>query len=76
MQRKKRTRQMQMEKIKHKTTLAQELRNKNIIFEYIIVGKDDDDNDCLLIYIKPKNFKNISELPKEWNNIPIQPLKM
>ena len=53
-------------------SLSEKLENEGTVFEFIALGKDDQDNDCLFVYIRPTNSKKLSNVPQEWEGVPVK----
>ena len=53
-------------------SLSEKLESEGNVFEFIVLGKDDQDNDCLLVYIRPADSKKLRNAPQEWQGASVK----
>jgi hypothetical protein len=56
-------------------SLSEKLENEGVVFEFIVLGKDEQDKECLFVYIRPANSKKLSCAPQEWCGLSVKYLQ-
>jgi hypothetical protein len=57
-------------------SLSEKLENEGTIFEFIVLGKDEQDRECLFVYIRPVNAKKLNHAPQEWCGLAVKYLQL
>jgi hypothetical protein len=57
-------------------SLTEKLKSDGARFEFIGLGKNEQDNDCLFVYVRPRDTKNLRQAPQEWQGISVKYIRL
>jgi hypothetical protein len=53
-------------------SLSEKLKSDGTIYEFVGLGKDEQDNECLFVYIRPREVKNLHQAPQKWLGLSVK----
>jgi hypothetical protein len=57
-------------------SLSEKLENEGAVFEFIVLGKDEQNKECLFVYIRPADSKKLRRAPQEWCGLSVKYLQL